>query len=292
MAAASLVGQSSPGGLLGVFADGPAIGQWRQDRIEDRYTDHLFADILVPLSGEEVGWHALTQALIVAKREDSRIHGLHLAPNEEQKESDDARRMRDLFTQRCDEAGVRGTLAVEAGEIANTICNRALLADLVILNLAYPPSAQPLARLGSGFRTIIRRCARPILAVPGTSTPLERVLLAYDGSPKAKEALFVATYFAEQWRASLAVVTVIESDATREALDYVRKYLEMHEVEAVFIESEKEPTPGAILKVAEDQGSHLIVMGGYGSRPVVEVVIGSSVDQVLRESKMPMLICR
>ena len=88
------------------------------------------------------------------------------------------------------------------------------------------------------------------------------------------------------------MVTVIESDATREALDYVRKYLEMHEVDAVFIEREKEPTPGAILKVAEEQGSHLIVMGGYGSRPMVEVVVGSSVDQVLRESKMPMLICR
>jgi nucleotide-binding universal stress UspA family protein len=88
------------------------------------------------------------------------------------------------------------------------------------------------------------------------------------------------------------VVTVIESDAVREALDYARKYLEMHEVEATFVEKERMPTPEAVLKTAEEQSSQLIVMGGYGSRPVVEVVIGSSVDQVLRESKMPMLICR
>lgn len=292
MAAASLAAQSSPGGLLGVFADGPATGQWRQARIEDRYTDRLFADILAPISGEEVGWHALTQAILVAKREGSQIHGLHVVSNEGQKETDDVHRMRELFAQRCEEAGVHGTLAVEAGEIAATICSRALLADLVILNLAYPPSPQPLARLGSGFRTIVRRCARPILAVPGTSTPLERVLLAYDGSPKAREALFVATYFAEQWRASLAVVTVIESEASRAALDDVREYVEMHEVDATLIEKEKGPTPGAILKAAEEQGSQLIVMGGYGSRPVIEVVVGSSVDQVLRESKVPMLICR
>jgi len=33
-------------------------------------------------------------------------------------------------------------------------------------------------------------------------------------------------------------------------------------------------------------------MGGYGFSPVLEVVIGSSVDQVLRESRQPVLICR
>ncbi len=36
----------------------------------------------------------------------------------------------------------------------------------------------------------------------------------------------------------------------------------------------------------------LIVAGGYGSRPVLEVVLGSEVDQLLRESQRPILICR
>jgi nucleotide-binding universal stress UspA family protein len=33
-------------------------------------------------------------------------------------------------------------------------------------------------------------------------------------------------------------------------------------------------------------------MGGYGHSPVMEVVLGSAVDQVLRESRQPTLICR
>jgi len=33
-------------------------------------------------------------------------------------------------------------------------------------------------------------------------------------------------------------------------------------------------------------------MGGYGASPVVEVVLGSVVDQVLRESHKAMLVCR
>jgi nucleotide-binding universal stress UspA family protein len=33
-------------------------------------------------------------------------------------------------------------------------------------------------------------------------------------------------------------------------------------------------------------------MGGYGFSPLVEVVLGSAVDQVLRESSRPVLVCR
>jgi nucleotide-binding universal stress UspA family protein len=33
-------------------------------------------------------------------------------------------------------------------------------------------------------------------------------------------------------------------------------------------------------------------MGGYGFSPVLEVVLGSAVDQVLRTSWKPMLICQ
>jgi nucleotide-binding universal stress UspA family protein len=291
-AAQSLAARPKGSGWLRALADGPAPGEWRQTRIEERYTDRLFADILVPLSGEEPGWHGLAQALVIAGREGSRIKGLHVAHNESQKESDAARAMRELFDRQCAEAGVEGSLAVEAGDVTATICNRALLADLVVLNLSHPPSTQPLMRFSHGIRNIIRQCARPVLAVPGTSTPLSNALLAFDGSPKAKEALFVATYFAEQWKTPLTIVTVIESAASREAVDFARRYLEMHEVGAAFVECENESWHEVVLKVAAERGCDLFVMGGYGASPVVEAVRGSSVDDVLRESDKPMLICR
>jgi nucleotide-binding universal stress UspA family protein len=43
---------------------------------------------------------------------------------------------------------------------------------------------------------------------------------------------------------------------------------------------------------AEERGCDLIIMGGYGFNPVLEVVLGSAVDEVLRTSRRPMLICR
>jgi nucleotide-binding universal stress UspA family protein len=50
--------------------------------------------------------------------------------------------------------------------------------------------------------------------------------------------------------------------------------------------------PTAILKIAAEHESNLIVMGGYGFTPVLEVLLGSAVDRVLQSSWQPVLICR
>jgi nucleotide-binding universal stress UspA family protein len=131
-----------------------------------------------------------------------------------------------------------------------------------------------------------------VLAVPGAPSPLDRALLAYDGSPKAEEALYVATYLAGQWGMRLAVVTVIETGRTSaKVLEHAQEYLEEHGVRATFVK-ESGTVADAILKAADAHESNLIVMGGYGFSPMLEVMLGSAVDQVLRESGRPVLICR
>lgn len=271
---------------------GPPPGQWRREQLAARRDDRLFADILVPVSGEEVGWHALEQALVVARREGAQLHGLHVVPSEVQRDSEETQAVQAEFNRRCEAADIPGELVLAVGEVPREICERARWTDLVIVNLAYPPAPQPLVRLSSGFRTLIRRCARPVLAVPGALSRLDRALLAYDGSPKADEALFVATYLSGQWNIPLVVVTVIETGrVTLETLTRAQSYLETHGVQAAFVK-ESGPVAEAILKTAEEHESDLIIMGGYGLGPVLEVVVGSAVDHILRESRQPMLICR
>ncbi len=271
---------------------GPRPGQWRKERLATRQHDRLFADILVAVNGEEAGWYALEQALEVARREGARLHGLHVVPSEKQRNSEAAQAVQAEFNRRCEEAGVPGRLALEIGKVPRRICERARWNDLVVLSLSYPPAPQPIARLGSGLSTLLRRCPRPVLAVPESSSHLARVLLAYDGSPKADEALFVATYLSGRWNIPLTVVTVIEMGrTTSDTLARAQKYLETHGVQAAFVK-ESGPVAEAILKTAEEHQSDLIVMGGYGFRPVLEVVVGSAVDQILRASRRPVLICR
>jgi nucleotide-binding universal stress UspA family protein len=277
---------------LDALVAGPPPGRWRAERLKSHLAEHLFSEILVPVNGRPEGWHALDQAIIIAQREGAQIHGLHVVPTEEQKKDPATLEVQQDFNARCAQAKVDGQLVLAVGEVTQLICHRARWSDLVVTNLAYPPAPQPLAKLESGFRQLVQRCPRPLLATPQIVSPLNRALLAYDGSPKAREALFVATYLAGRWQISLTVVTVLSNGHVKEStLQEARQYLERHGVMAEYRE-ETAPVAETILRVCKETQLNLLIMGGYGYNPVLEIVLGSVVDQVLREAHKPMLICR
>lgn len=265
----------------------------RKERAIEKVDESLFTSILVGISGEEMGWLALEQAIEVAKREKGQLRGLYVVPEEDLVESEEASQIRDRFFWRCGEVGLAAKFVIDVGNgsIAQTLCERARWSDLVVVSLAHPPDDSAISRWGSGFRSLIRRCARPVLAVPGQVTPISRPLLAYDGSPKAKEALYVATYMSGSWKIPLLVVSAAGDGVDEETLEDARAYLERHQIEAEFILSEG-PAAEILLAIAEEQEADLFILGGYGGNPVVEVVLGNVVDTLLGSSEIPMLICR
>ncbi len=269
---------------------GPPPGQWRQERVKPRGFEPLFDAILVPMSGDEGSWLALEEAILVARREGGSLFGLHVLSKNDVEGVPLS--IRERFEARCREAGVPGELVVEPGGVNDVICDRARWTDLVVVKLSYPPGNQPLARLSSGFRTLILRSPRPILAIPQEVRAPDSALLAYDGSLKAREALYVAAYLAIHWEIPLHVLTVLEEDQElAEVLWEAQGYLEGRSVRAAY-SHRKGAAATAILETAESLDSDLILMGGYGLNPMLEVVLGSTVGQVLRESTRPILFCR
>ena len=263
-------------------------GSWRTYKFFDRYTDRLFGDVLVPVNGSEAGWQALEQAILVADQESSNLHGLHIVSPRGKVNETATQAIRARFNQRCLDANVPGSLVVEKGNIPAKICQRALLADLIVLNAVHPP-LPGLPSLGSGLRSIIWRSARPILTIPGRTSPMDNVLLAFDGSPKSKEALFVATYLAEKWRTSMTVMTIAEQ-GSHPAQDYVRSYLELHEIQADFMM--KTGTHDMFLRIIQERRINLVVIGSYSGTPFREFLLGSAVNFLLRKAHCALLICR
>ncbi len=271
---------------------GPPTGEWRRQRERLGDDDRLFDDILVPLRHDAMGWEALNQGIEVARRESARILGLHLIARPEDADSDGACSLTAEFKRRCSEAGVVSTLAIDIGPAARKICERAVWTDLIVVSLAHPPAPQGVARLASGFRNLVRRCPRPVLAVPRTASAVGKILLAYDGSPKAREALYVAAYMGSAWGADLGLVVVDDEGGDNSAaLEDAIVYMEKCGIEAVKM-SMKGEAAESILSSAEEFGPDLIAMGGYGANPMVEVALGSVVDEVLRRSDVPVLLCR
>ncbi|MDM8529121.1 universal stress protein [Anaerolineales bacterium HSG24] len=264
--------------------------QPNKDIILDEPRRHLFDKILVAVTGNPKGWHALDFAIRLGKLESSKLRGLHISNEDDAAKS---KKIQAEFGHRCENADIAGELAIESGVPANQINERAKWSHLVIVPMNHPPAAGLISRLStSGLRSLIRRCIRPILVVPDEVSTIKRLLLSYDDSRKAKEALFISTYLAKRTNSSLVVLTVAETESShdQDLVEYARTYLSNHEVPAMFVQECGEVVP-AILRTIEAHDCHLTLMGGYRQNSVVGSVLDSNVDELLRHTQQPILIC-
>lgn len=271
---------------------GPPVGTWRQNILERAQRSRLFKDILVPVSGEEESWQALEQALVVARHDEARLHGLHVVPETDDPQAQELLPLQERFLRRCQEAGIPATFAVQSGQISRQIADRTRWNDLVVLRLQHPPGSAPLERLGSGLRRILRQSYIPVLLVPDSSTALGHGLLAFDGSATAMEALYLAAYLHCGWDMRLTIITVAETDEkVQEIHQQARAYLEERQVAAEFIHKHGD-IPGDILTAAREKGCDWLLTGSYSLNPLLEVVWGSTIESLLQEARLPLLISR
>ena len=282
---------------------GPRPGQWRKERVTPRRSNSLFSEILVAVRGFEDDWRELDQAIVLAQKENSHILGLHIIDKKQYERQQIIKRASEEelvaqvqaeFDRRCAQVGVNGRLAIEHGIVARHVVNRAAYSDLVMVALNHPPGDQPLQRLASGLVTIIHRSPRPVLTIPpGPPSPMDRILLAYNASPKAKEALFIATYFAARHQVDLTIVAVNQYAEAAGWLAEAKSYLADHGITTIrAVERTTDSPARAILETAEAYQCNLIITGGYHAQPLVQAILGSNVDTLLCKSKVPILMSR
>jgi nucleotide-binding universal stress UspA family protein len=77
-----------------------------------------------------------------------------------------------------------------------------------------------------------------------------------------------------------------------EALDKARAYLAERDAHDVTFVLREKPIAAAILDTAVSHHINFLVMGGFGFRPVKHLMLGSTVDELLRRFRHPLLICR
>jgi len=276
------------------FDRGPLPGLWRRQQMARQRYHHLFEHILVPLDGSEEGWQMFEYILEAAQFDGDHILGLHVVSHKSEVDSQSVRQMKAKFTKGCQGAGIQGEFAVEVGSSpVQSIIKHAAWVDFVIINNTRPPEHHPLPRISPDLKLIIQQCPRPIQVRPdGTQSDHSHALLAYDGSPKANEALFIATYLTARWSKSLTVVTVETTHTSAAALEKAQRYLIKHGLTNVNYVLQKGPIAESILKTAIKYDINLLFMGGFSFRPVRHLTLGSTAERILREFRHPMWVCR
>ncbi|MEM7556236.1 MAG: universal stress protein, partial [Cyanobacteria bacterium P01_A01_bin.84] len=148
--------------------------------------------------------------------------------------------------------------------------------------------------LGANLERIVRSSHKPCLVTSRQFKPIERVLIAYDGSPSSQKILqFIAdsSIFAGL---ELHIVTVAKNAAEQTAIapmESAKQLLQQAGFEPVcsVIEGHSEK---AIANYVSEQDISLLLMGAYGHSRIRHLVIGSTTAQMLRNSHIPVLLFR
>jgi nucleotide-binding universal stress UspA family protein len=178
------------------------------------------------------------------------------------------------------------------GLIANEICERAKVADLVVIGHRGVNEEFSTGLLGTTAETITRKCPRPIFVSTKQFATVENPLLAYDGSQRASSAMESAAEFCATLSLPLTVLTIAKDDGTvRGNLGQARSYLSSYPIEVSYRSAQGYPEQ----KIVEQLVNHrhdLLFIGAYGHRRIIEMVLGSTTEYVLRNAPCPVFLNR
>lgn len=182
------------------------------------------------------------------------------------------------------------------GRLVDTIATLESELDLIIMGKRGEQHQTDPAHLGSNLERVARTIHKPLLLATQQPKPIERILIAYDGSASAQKTLdYVASSAlfkglevhllnvgndSAEATASLAVaeekltaqgLSVIASLQSGEAVvtvaTVVRDYLDTHAID-------------------------LLAIGAYGHSKIRRLILGSTTTALIQQSQVPVLLCR
>lgn len=198
----------------------------------------------------------------------------------------------DEFSRRATERGIRHETYLDMGIIPNEICERAQTADLVVLGRRGINEEFSTGLLGGTAESVTRRSPRPVFVSTKTFKQIERPLLAYDGSQRASSAMESAAEFCSELHMPLTVLHVPKDEKIgAQVLQRARSYLASYAVETRYETARGYPEQ-KIVDYLTNFNYDLLFIGAYGHRRIIEMVLGSATEYVLRKSPCPVFLNR
>jgi nucleotide-binding universal stress UspA family protein len=181
---------------------------------------------------------------------------------------------------------------LDMGIVANQICERAKSVDLVMIGHRGVNERFSSGLLGSTAEAVARKCPRPLFISPMKFREVRRLVLAYDGSERASRAMRAAAEFASGLGTPIAVVTVARDQKPGErTLEEARKYFEPYSLPAEFKLLSGHANE-EIIKFIREYEADLLFIGAYGHSRIIEMVLGSTTEYVLRNAPCPVFLSR
>jgi len=298
--------------------------------------------ILCPVDFSDASQHAIDHALAVARWYGARITALHACGPRRGSGSTGAEREPAIDLE-CVEARRLGTEVVAAFHAAHAMgvdvdvvvhaghpvteileCAVSTSADLIVMGTHGSGGFEHLV-LGSVTEKVLRKAGCPVFTVPPrvratSALPFRRLLCAVDFSPSSDRALEFACSLAQQSKASVTLLHVLEwpwheppapafdeipHEQAVQLIEFRRQSEErtIDRLDALVPDAVRDMCPVVtrfahgkpyveILRIAAEEGADVVVLGVQGRNPLDLTLLGSTTNQVVRRASCPVLTVR
>jgi nucleotide-binding universal stress UspA family protein len=184
-------------------------------------------------------------------------------------------------------------LEKESGNPVDMICDKARLADMVIMGARGEFAKWSDKMLGATLEALTRLCIKPIFISPKDYREIKKIMAAYDGSENASKGLALAATFASKLDLPLLLLNVNDSDqAGHQILQEAKDYLAPYKISALEEKVVAGDAAEKIISVSKEEKIDLIIMGAYGHSRIREAILGSTTVQAMRNATVPVLMAR
>lgn len=278
----------------------------------------MFKNILIPIDGSPNSRTAIEYGIWLAKRFKAQLTGLHVVDIVTlegpflhdlsgslgfEPYLNFSTKMREIlegkgkeilseFESHCKKEKIKRETSLDSGIVTNMIVEKAKVADLVILGKRGVNYAFEHGMLGSVAEGVLRKSPKPVMVVPREFCEIDKPLLVYDGSLHASNAMKSAAEMTKLLKLKLTILAVAKDKgeggkALTEAGDYLKPYnIDFKPVEIVG------NPPEEIVKYYEENEHDLLFMGVTSHPRIVEMVLGSTTEYVLRRIRGPVFLER
>jgi nucleotide-binding universal stress UspA family protein len=166
--------------------------------------------------------------------------------------------------------------------------------DLIVLGKRGEAAEFASGHLGANLERIVRASYKPCLVTSRQHKSVDRLLLAYDGSPSCQKMLALLVDSPAFSGLELHIVTVTKNTADKteiSRLEKAKQQVREGGFNPVCHLMEGHPETAIAQYIIENNIS-LLMMGAYGHRRIRQLVIGSTTVQLLRSSNIPVLLIR
>jgi len=178
------------------------------------------------------------------------------------------------------------------GSLVENIEELEFSADLVVMGKRGESAALAKSHLGSNLERVIRASIRPVLVASQFFDPISNFLIAYDGGPSVEKAVRFAIEQPLLRGLTCHLLRAGRIDANAEW--FLQETAS--KLRAAGYEVSAHTTPGnpeqVITDIIKRESIGLLVMGAYGHSRIRQFIVGSTTSEMVRTSRIPVLLFR